>query len=87
MTTDNERAEMGKKIGRNIRRLRDETELPQRLFAERLQESGLTAWSQARLSNAETANQPLNTVYELCVLAGIFSKLLGRRVTLDEFVQ
>ena len=55
MSENDQRMELGRVIGKNIRRLRDEAGLSQRAFAEIVQNAGLNAWSTARLSNAETS--------------------------------
>lgn len=85
MSENDQRMELGRVIGKNIRRLRDEAGLSQRAFAEIVQNAGLNAWSTARLSNAETSRQPLNAVFELVGFQKVFMKLLERDVSLDEF--
>lgn len=90
MTTEElppDREILGQVLGHNIRRLRTEAGLTQRAFTDLIQAKGMTAWSAARVSNAETANQPLNTVHELLSIQRILSEQLGRKVELDEFLE
>lgn len=78
------RYKVGLTLAANLKRLRAETGLSQRQFAEMCQEAGMS-WPQARLSNAETNAVPLNTIHELVSLRDLFSYILNREVSYDEF--
>lgn len=78
------RYKVGRVLAANLKRLRTETGLSQREFAALCEEKGMS-WPAARLSNAETNAVPLNTIHELVTLRELFSHLLSRTVSYDEF--